>query len=160
MVVDHADRLHERVDDGRADEFEAAVQRVLSIFFATATFRPAPAASCGNCFAVGLPSRWSHRKFEKPGPLSMISSQARADDDRALDLGAVAHDAGVLHQPLDLALRDSARFFPASKSSKARRKLSRLRRMVIHDSPAWKPSSTSFSKSARSSNSGTPHSSS
>ena len=46
------------------------------------------------------------------------------------------------------------------KSSKARRKLSRLRRMVIQDSPAWKPSSRSFSKSARSSRSGTPHSSS
>ena len=36
--------------------------------------------------------------------------------------------------------------------------VSRLRRMVIHDSPAWKPSRISFSYSARSSYSGTPHS--
>jgi hypothetical protein len=36
----------------------------------------------------------------------------------------------------------------------------RLRRMVIHDRPAWNPSRLIFSKSARSPCSGTPHSSS
>ena len=45
-----------------------------------------------------------------------------------------------------------------SKLAKAARKASRLRRMVIQASPAWKPSSTSFSHSARLSYSGTPHS--
>ena len=33
-----------------------------------------------------------------------------------------------------------------------------VRKIVIHDSPAWKPSRISFSYSARSSYSGTPHS--
>src|ERR1700679_3537470 len=47
-----------------------------------------------------------------------------------------------------------------SKPRKALRKASRLRRMVSHDRPAWKPSSMSFSHSARPSYSGTPHSSS
>jgi len=47
-----------------------------------------------------------------------------------------------------------------SKPSNARRKFSRLRKMVSHDSPDWKPSSTIFSNSARSSARGTPHSSS
>ena len=50
--------------------------------------------------------------------------------------------------------------FFGSKPSNALRKAGRLRRMVIQESPAWKPSSTSFSNIARSSYSGTPHSSS
>ncbi len=45
-----------------------------------------------------------------------------------------------------------------SNPLKAARKASRLRRMVIHASPAWNPSNTSFSNSARESCSGTPHS--
>ena len=40
------------------------------------------------------------------------------------------------------------------------RNASRLRRMIDHESPAWKPSSISFSQSARLSVSGTPHSTS
>jgi hypothetical protein len=43
---------------------------------------------------------------------------------------------------------------------KATRNASRFRRIVIHDKPAWNPSSMSFSQSARLSRSGTPHSSS
>ncbi len=50
--------------------------------------------------------------------------------------------------------------FSGSKSAKAARKASRLRRMVIQASPAWNPSSTSFSHRARESYSGTPHSAS
>lgn len=45
-----------------------------------------------------------------------------------------------------------------SKPAKAARNASRFLRMVIHAKPAWKPSSTSFSHSARLSYSGTPHS--
>jgi hypothetical protein len=55
--------------------------------------------------------------------------------------------------------RSSKRAMAAgSKPAKARRKASRLRRIVIHERPAWNPSRISFSKSARPSNSGTPHS--
>ena len=45
-----------------------------------------------------------------------------------------------------------------SKPAKPARKASRFRRIVIQDSPAWKPSRISFSQSARESYSGTPHS--
>ncbi len=45
-----------------------------------------------------------------------------------------------------------------SKSAKAARNASRFLRMVIHDSPAWKPSSTSLAHSFSGSRSGTPHS--
>jgi hypothetical protein len=48
--------------------------------------------------------------------------------------------------------------FSGSNPANASRNASRLRRMVIHESPAWNPSSTSFSHSARLSSSGTPHS--
>ena len=47
-----------------------------------------------------------------------------------------------------------------SKSRNAARNVGRRRRMVIHDSPAWKPSRLIFSNSARSPCSGRPHSSS
>ena len=47
-----------------------------------------------------------------------------------------------------------------SKFAKARRKESRLARMVRHESPAWKASRLKRSNSARSSSAGKPHSSS
>lgn len=40
----------------------------------------------------------------------------------------------------------------------ARRNASRFARIVRHDSPAWNPSSASFSNSRRSSTTGKPHS--
>ena len=45
-----------------------------------------------------------------------------------------------------------------SKPAKAARKFSRLRRMVSHDSPDWKPSRQIFSNSRVSSRTGRPHS--
>src|SRR5262245_16761159 len=48
--------------------------------------------------------------------------------------------------------------FSIAKPWKARRKFSRFRRMVSHDSPAWKPSSAIFSNRRWSSASGKPHS--
>src|SRR5207237_9807763 len=47
-----------------------------------------------------------------------------------------------------------------SKPAKATRKLSRLRRIVSHERPDWKPSRQSRSSSPRSSSTGRPHSSS
>src|SRR6202011_5507713 len=53
----------------------------------------------------GRPSRNPHSSLEKPGPFSITSSQAGArGGDRTIDLGAVAHDAGVAHQRPGLAL--------------------------------------------------------
>jgi hypothetical protein len=47
-----------------------------------------------------------------------------------------------------------------SKPANAARNVGRLRRIVIHDRPAWNPSRLSFSNSGRSPCSGVPHSSS
>ena len=100
MIVHHADRLHEGIDDGRPDELEAAPRAPLTSAAQSAVSAGVRARCRAGCL-IGLPPTKSHRHVGKPGPLSMISSQARAERDRALDLGAVAHDAGVLHQPFD-----------------------------------------------------------
>ena len=50
--------------------------------------------------------------------------------------------------------------FSGSKPANALRKFSRLRRIVIHASPDWKPSRQKRSYSPRSSRTGRPHSSS
>ena len=105
MVVDHADRLHEGIDDGRPDELEAAADKLLRHLARQRRSPPAPAWSSRNVLSFGLPSRKSHSSAEKPGPFSMIFEIGARRADRALDLGAVAHDAGVLHQPLDLLRR-------------------------------------------------------
>ena len=80
--------------------------------------------------------------------------------DRRLDLRAVADDAGVAPSAARRRPRRTRRRPPGSNPANTSRNRGRLRRIVIHDSPAWKPSRLSFSKSARSPCSGTPHSSS
>jgi hypothetical protein len=52
-----------------------------------------------------------------------------------------------------------ATFF-GSKPAKARRNASRFRSTMLHDRPAWKPSSINISHNMRASCWGTPHSSS
>jgi hypothetical protein len=79
--------------------------------------------------------------------------------DRRLDLGAVAHDAGVREQPVDLRGVEAGHDVGVEAGERLPER-GRLRRMVSHDSPAWKPSRHSFSNSRRSSVVGTPHSSS
>ncbi len=77
----------------------------------------------------GRPSTKSHRKAEKPGPPSWIASQARALRIVASILGAVADDAGVLHQR-STSRGPNRAIASGSKPAKARRKPSRRRRMV------------------------------
>jgi len=61
---------------------------------------------------------------------------------------------------LSMRLLVQRAIFSGSKPSNSSRMVSRLRRMVIQESPAWCPSSWNFSHRARLSRSGTPHSSS
>lgn len=79
--------------------------------------------------------------------------------DGAVELPAVADDAVVLHQPV-YVLRGHLCYFSTSKWWKALRYPSRLRRMVIQESPACALSSTRNSKRVLSSVTGRPHSSS
>ena len=72
MVVDHAGRLHEGVDDRRPDELESAADDSFDIARESGV-------SAGTClmlrkrFTFGSPSTKSHSSAEKPGPFSITS---------------------------------------------------------------------------------------
>ena len=110
MIVDHADRLHEGVDDGRPAEFEAALRqflgdrardcglrRHLASRFVVVDFRPA---------VDEVP-----QQLRKARPLVHDVEPGARRAHRAFDLCAVAHDAGILHQPLDLGRPVARDFF-------------------------------------------------
>ena len=65
--------------------------------------------------------------------------------DRRLDLGAASDDAVILQQPVHIARAIAGNFVRIEIVKGFTEILSRFRRMVIQLSPAWKPSSTSFS---------------
>ena len=73
MVVDHADRLHEGIDDGRADELEAARRSSFDILLRQRGLGRHLRWCRGSVLIFGLPSRKSHRNAEKPGPFSIMS---------------------------------------------------------------------------------------
>ncbi len=81
--------------------------------------------------------------------------------DGAFDLGAVADDTGNAISRSTFSACSARVTFPGWKYVKGGAGGCRAyARIVIHDRPAWKPSRISFSNRARSSHSGTPHSSS
>ena len=69
----------------------------------------------------------------------------------------MADDAGVLQQPFDVGVTEGGDRLDV-ESGEGRAEVSRLRRIVSHDSPDWKPSRQIFSKSRVSSRTGRPHS--
>ena len=155
VVVHEAGRLHERVDDRRADEAEAARAQLLR------ERRPTPA-----CFA-GISARVRgarpRRRRERPDEARRARPAARARRARSRSRPRSCRGGGrsprrraaARHRP-HRTRRPSA----MRNSANAARKASRLRRIVIHASPAWKPSSVSSPNSASSPCSGRPHSSS
>ncbi len=106
---------------------------------------------------MGRPSVKFQRKSEKSSPASRMSRKIRAPEIAASILAA---ERTIPASASRRALSASPNRATASGSNpaKAVRKASRLRSMVIQASPAWKPSSTSFSQRATGSRSGTPHS--
>src|SRR6516164_9568363 len=63
-----------------------------------------------NRLIFGLPSTKSHNNLAKPGPFSIIQPGLRREHG-AFDLCAIADDAGILHQPLDLFRRVTGNLF-------------------------------------------------
>src|SRR5260370_21447275 len=101
MVVDHAGGLHEGIDDGRADEFESARGQ----FFRYLDRQRRRRRHAGRGLEVidlrpavdEIPQEFR----EARAVLHDLQIAVRAGD-RALDLGAVADDAGVVHQRMQL----------------------------------------------------------
>ncbi len=114
MIVDHADRLHEGVDDGRAAKFKAALRQLLG--------HRARGRGFGRHLAHGavvvdlrLAVDEIPQQFGKAGAFFHDFEPGARREHRALDLGAIAHDAGVAHQPFDFG-RPVARDFLRHKA--------------------------------------------
>src|SRR5580692_1974 len=104
MVVDHADRLHERIHDGRSAELEAAPRQLLGdLARQRGLGRDLLGAAEGICFrlAVEVTPQQAREALFLVHDLEIGARRAHG----ALDLQAVADDAGVLHQPFELRRR-------------------------------------------------------
>src|ERR1700733_5705650 len=100
MVIDHADSLHEGVDDGRAAKFEAALRQFLG--------HRARDRGLGGHLALGavvVDFRFAvdeiPEELGEARPLVHYFEPSARGEHGAFDLGAVAYDAGVAHQLLD-----------------------------------------------------------
>src|SRR5271155_826881 len=104
VVVDHADRLHEGVDDRRAAELEATRSE---LFRHGARCRGFRRNLTRGLIAVHLRLAINEipQQLREARSLCRDFKPGARREHRALDLGAVAHDAGVLHQPFDFFWR-------------------------------------------------------
>ena len=143
VIVDQPHRLHERIDGRRPDEAPAALAQLL--------------AEGGRLRALGdgaqgrpvEPGRSRRRGVGRTKAWSEPASARRSMTRRAL-LRADSILPRWRTMPASARSRVTSsgpkrHSVSASKSAKARRKFSRLRRMVSQDRPDWKPSRQSFS---------------
>src|ERR1019366_10340283 len=94
MIVDHADRLHEGIDDGRPDEFEAVTSKFLGHRPRFIGFgRRARTAAEFMVYRFAADVLPKHLGKSRAALHDLDKGAGRAD--RARDLGAVAYDAGV-----------------------------------------------------------------
>ena len=152
MVVDEADALHERVDDRRADEPEAAPAEV-------GRQRVRRGASWPGSGRVGADARQPRRRWrDDPGqiggeragrPRRSPGTRPRCRSSRRSSRRLRTIPASAIRRARSASSK--AATTAGSKPRKAARNDSRLRRIVDHDSPAWNDSSASRSKSSTSS---------
>src|SRR5438067_3358078 len=102
VIVDHAGRLHQRVADRGADEFESASQQI-------AAHRIGFGRACGHlCHAAPAipdwlaPDKTPKVRVEAFHFLAHPEKQPRVLDGSS-NLQSVSHDPGVAKQPLDIA---------------------------------------------------------
>src|SRR3954470_3170000 len=103
MIVDHAGRLHEGIDDRRADEFEAARGQLLGDLHGERR-RGRYAHGGLEMIDLGPSVHEVPQEFREAGALLHdveIGFRARY---RAVDLGLVAHDPGIVHQRVNFLL--------------------------------------------------------
>ena len=94
VVVDHANRLHERVDNRRTDKIEPAFLQVFAYYIGFF-------GSCGKFFKITqtalerfMPDKFPDVTFERAKLFLDFEERGRVADGR-FDLQAVAHDAFV-----------------------------------------------------------------
>src|SRR5215475_1048969 len=104
MVVDHANCLHEGIDDGWAAELEPTFRQVLGNFLRHGGFgRDLPRAA--EFVYLGLAVEEAPQQSGKSWSLVHHLEPGTRREDRALDLHPVAYDAFIQHQALDLLRR-------------------------------------------------------
>ena len=144
MIVDHPSCLHEGVRGRRADELQAALAQVAG--------HRHRLRRCGRDVGQGTRPPPGRSRSERPEQ-GVEALRYGVDDapriaDRGLDLGAVADDASVGEQALDVMVRRMPRRASMSNAANASRNAGRLRRITSQDSPDWKASKDSRSNSA------------
>ena len=106
MVVDHAGRLHVRVDDRGADEAEAALLEILAERVGLRRSRR-HLLVLGPAILNRLAADEGPQVLREAAVLGLkIQVRARVGD-RRLDLQPVADDARILQQPRQLALAEA-----------------------------------------------------
>ena len=158
VVVDEPDALHERVDDRRAHEPEAAAAQVGR---ERVRDRRGGRDRARRGRRTQPRRRRRHDRVEIGGeraaprrpwpgtPPRCRSSRRSWRRLRTMPASAISRSRSASSKPATTR---------GSKPRNAVRNASRLRRIVDHDSPAWNDSSASRSKSSRSSATGVPHS--
>ena len=151
MIVDHAGRLHEGVNDRWPDNIAAPRAQVFGDR-ETSVSAGTPLKLC-RALSIGRPRRQSPissarshlypRSRARCGPAPPSSAPLRMTPASRISVSFLVAPTD------DLLGVEAVERFAESRA---------LAQVVIQESPAWKPSSTSFSNIARSSNSGTPHS--
>src|SRR4051812_26068933 len=95
VIVDHADGLHERVTDRRADELETALREIL-------TQRIGDRRARGDRLSALSPQRLAVDKAPhvvvETSELALHFAESLRVGDRGIDLQSIANDAGVVHQ--------------------------------------------------------------
>src|SRR5713101_2983075 len=105
VVVDHANRLHESIADGRPYEAKSALDQVTAqhsglLRLSRDLLEPSPSVLDGYA-AHELP----HVAGEA-ATLALNDKEGAGIGDRGLDLGAIAYNAVVLHQALNICFRE------------------------------------------------------
>src|SRR5689334_3379607 len=101
MIVDHADRLHEGIDDGRPAKLETALRQFLGYCARDRGFGR-HLTDAAKAIDLGTAVHEVPQQFGKARPLFHHLEPGARREHRAFDLGAVANDAGIAHQPFDL----------------------------------------------------------
>ena len=141
MAVDDAQGLHRRVHGCWSDEAEPTLAEVLDSAVDSAVLAGSSENFLGGRVLTGS---YCQINAASDSPDCRNSSAARRVGDGRLDLAAVSHDPNVTEEPPQVALVERGDRLDVEAGEGAA-KLSRLRRIVSHDKPLWKPSRQRFS---------------
>src|SRR5207248_5015311 len=127
VVIDDADSLHPRVDDGRAHELESPAFQVLRDCRGERGLRwKRPARTCHDVPFRERPTQCA----EILASIAHLTEDARARD-RRLDLGMGPDDSRIVHEPVNVALGEAG----DPVGVEARKRLTECLTLAQYDDP-------------------------